>query len=405
MKKLLTTLALALFPASAFANPPAIPPSAPVTSSGVRSFGYQIGAAIGDSLIDGAANGASPYNFSLVDAFAFRSLGDFSVAGTRTDQILTQVPSACAVRPNFILADGGVNDIGQSVSESTIEANQIAIWSAISGCGAQPIDLGSPPTNNSGNVAGYVLNETWRRLYTWKHGIKHVDGYRSLANNTGAYQSGVNDDAIHWNTVGANIIGANITSALRTTAPYAPPLLAMTDTSSQQIGFIDNAISFGGAGGTSLPSGWTTIGGGCASYYVTAAAPSDIGTGGLGNWLRCTLSAAGSNVGFHYALGYLPSPFAVGHSIAVGFCIRWVDASQSLTITAGITKFGGFTTMYQQKGGATGESQCWYGQGVIPSGATQIDFAFEATGTGYFEVAAPTMVDLTVLGQYHSLLP
>lgn len=371
----------------------------------VRSASFQDGAAAGDSEIAGVSNGASLYAKSLGrSGLQFRDHGNFAVAGTTTAQIAAQIPSVCASGAKFAAIDGGINDIVGAISEQTIENNLIANWNALRSCGVQPFDIGLFPTNTSGNVAAYMANETWRKLWTWKNRITHVDVYSALGTSTGAYQAGVNQDPIHYNTVGSAISADLFTSYITQPAKIAPPLLAATDTGSQMGSFINNAVSFGGAGSTSLPANWFAIGAGC-TFVVTAAAPTDLGTGGLGNWMRCTLSGAATNVGFNtQAVSLASLGWSIGDTIASGFCIRWVDSSQSLTVTVTNTAWAGYAPVFQQKGGTNGDNQCFYAEGVIPAGAVNVLLAFEATGTGYFEVARPTMVNLNKVGQYNSVL-
>lgn len=383
----------------------------PKNNAGIRAGLFQQGIGIGDSWIAGVSNGASIFENAYQNYFPFLRVGNLAVAGTRSDQITTQIPTACATSATFALIDQGINDVAQSISEQTLENNEIINWNMLGGCGIQPIDMGMPPTNTAGNVPGYLLNEMWRSIYDYKHNIPKLDVYSALATNTGAFQSGLSQDAIHYNTVGSQIVSGIFASKVTSTSPFQPPVLAKTDTGSQfSSPFINSAVSFGGAGSTSLPSGWTQAGTACASLIVTAAASTDIAAPGngqsFGNWMRCTISGAVSLSGFQpTAVSIASLGWSVGDTLAYGFCLRWSDSSQGLTITVSSSTQSGVSPIFQQKGGATGGNLCSYTQYVIPGGTVNMALQFQAIGTGYFEIKLPAVVNLTKLGQFNSLLP
>lgn len=396
-----------------FAGAPPFPPGAYVSVNGavLGKYLFKNGTGLGDSWIAGVSNGASIYSKAVNRGLSFRDRGSFAVAGTRSDQITAQIPAGVASGASFALIDQGINDCAQSVSEQTLENNEIINWNLLIAGGVLPIDMGMPPTNTAGNVTCYLQNEIWRSLWTYKHQIPKLDVYSPLATSTGSFQSGLNQDAVHYNTVGADIVAGVFTSNLQGVNPYKPPILALTDTGSQFYSpFINNAVSWGSVGNTALPSGWTGATNNCGSLLVVAGSPTDIDSPGsgqsFGNWMRCTISGAASLTGFQPTAVTLASlGWTVGDTLGYGFCIRWTDVSQGLTITVISSTQSGVAPIFQEKGGVNGENKCVYAQYVIPAGTTVMALAFQAIGTGYFEVSRPIVVDLTKVGQYNSVLP
>lgn len=349
-------------------------------------------AGCGDSLIVGAVAGASPYYKATTrGGIKFRNTGNFAVSGTRTDQMLTQVASASAAGARVVVIDGGVNDIVQSVAEATLRTNWLANMTAILAAGMRPIDVGLPPTNTAGNVPRYCQHEIWRKLYCYKYDIQHADIYTPMATAAGAYRPGYSFDAVHYNSVGAFYGEPVITAHITTPITLSAPLLMMTDTAADSSTFLANAVSFAGGGAT--PASWNATGSG-GTYSVTTADAGD-----LGAWLRCTMTA-GSAVGFQPNAVTLASlGWSIGDKLAIGFRIRWGDTAGALAVSCYLTGIGitGNQPMFQDLGGPTGDSMTIYTECVISSGVN-IGINWFASGTGWFEVNRPIVVNLTKLG-------
>ena len=245
-----------------------------------------------------------------------------------------------------------------------------------------------PPTNNSDNVSAYVAHEIWRKLYCYRNGIRHADVYRALAQGNGSYRSGMFYDPIHWNVPGAALARAEIERVLFDDFADQRPLLAMTDTPSGYNAFLTNAVSF--AGGGALPNNWFASGSG-GTYSVT---PAD--SGDLGAWLRCTMSG-GTNVGFTGQAVTLASlGWSIGDRIAIGFRARSSSMDGAMTINVywgGITPVGGNQPMYIDQF----DNITHYSEAVIGAGTT-INVNFHGSGTGFFEINRPSVVNLTKLG-------
>jgi hypothetical protein len=349
-------------------------------------------AAAGDSVMAGAVQGGSPYLQALFGG-TFSNVGNFAVAGTRTDQIASQIPSARAANAGVLVMNGGVNDIVQSVAEATLRANVIANINAAQSSGMRVIDVGLPPTNTAGNVPRYVQHEIWRRLYCYKSDILHADIWPLLATSAGAYTSGLNTDAVHPNSVGGIAAKTPILNLIQNPNVRTPHLLAMTDTAADHSSFVANAVSMTDTNADGLANSFFGTGTG-GTYAITAAAGSEVG-----NWQKCSMTG-GTNVGVTGTAVTLASlGWSVGDKLAYGVNLRWVDSSQALAVTSRLTgvTFSDSYPTFQIKGGTSGNSIYAYSEVTI-TGGTAVNFEVIGTGTGYFEINRPMVVNLTLLG-------
>lgn len=357
----------------------------------IRSTNRRVAAA-GDSLIAGAVQGGSPY-YQCVWTGSFANVGNFAVGGTRTDQIASQISLAAAAGAGVLVIDGGVNDIAQSISEATLRANVIANIASAQARGMLVIDVGLPPTNTSANVPRYVQHEIWRRLYCYKNDIPHADIWPYLATASGAYTSGLNTDAIHYNSVGAIAAKTPILNLIQDPNVRTPQLLAMTDTASDHSSFVGNWISLTDTNADGVANGLFASGTG-GTYSITNPTGSEVG-----KWQKVSMTA-GTNVGFTGTAVTLASlGWEVGDRLAFASNIRWSDSSQALAVTANLT---GITTsdtnpIFQLLGGASGNSIYAYNEVTI-TGGTTVNYSFTGTGTGNFEVNRVMVVNLTKLG-------
>jgi len=349
-------------------------------------------AGAGDSIQQGATPGGSMFMQSVKrQTLPYKFAGNFAVASKRTDEIAAQIPSAAASGAKICVIDGGVNDILQAVPEATLRANLIANWNACKAAGMEPLDVGLPPTNTGANVPRYVAHEVWRKLYCYKYNIRHADIWSPLATAAGAYTSGLNLDAVHPNSIGGVAAEPSISNLIAGPTKGSYPLLALTDTKTDAGSAIDNAVSFSG---TLNSNGWFNIGSG-ATYSVTAPDAGD-----FGSWYRTTCTAA-VNAGLGSTTYTLASlGWAIGDKIAIGFRLRWVDVAGALSITCfaqSVTGLAPSQPLFNETGGATGNSIYSYTEFTF-TGGTSISLQFFATGTGYFEINRPIMVNLTKLG-------
>lgn len=350
-------------------------------------------AAIGDSITAGTIQGNSYYNvFIAISGGKYYDCGNFGIAGQRSDQILARINTVIASGANTVFTQFGTNDIGQSIPEATLRANAIAIWTALQSAGIQVIDVSLLPNNTTANVPRFVQHSIWRSLYCRANGIRHLDVYPLLATNNGTFAAGMTVEGKHPTTPAANIMAAALLNFIQTNQ-YASPVLAYTDTATDNLCHFGNAITFANVSG--LPTGWTLVGSGATN---TVNGPD---SGGFGSWARTTLTAL-SNVGLHPNNSTLAAMgWNIGDKIFTGCRLRWVDSNQALQNTIEYispTLIEG-QPLYLNTGGATGADFMIQGIGTIAVGSgANIDIRFIANGTGYFEINRPIVVNITQLG-------
>lgn len=86
--------------------------------------------------------------------WTYQNLG---IPGQRTDQIFARVQDAINANPKFILLEGGVNDIAQSVAVATAESNWTTVLTTIKAAGITPVCmLVLPWTNGNSTQNGNV---------------------------------------------------------------------------------------------------------------------------------------------------------------------------------------------------------------------------------------------------------
>jgi len=367
-----------------------------VLTARMRAMALSTTGAEGDSLVVGAAAEASPYaQWILRKGLRVADVGNLAVGGTRTDQIAARLPTLLALNPGTVFLGGGVNDILQSVAVATLKSRVVENINTALAAGVDVIDLGLPPTNTSANVPAYVKHELWRRVWCAKNGIKHLNAWEKLATAAGAYKSGTNisADPTHYNTYGASLLVDDLDALWR--SPVAPPspLLAMTDTAADAGTFIGNAVSFTDTDTNGIPNSWFSSGSG-GTYSIQ---PAD--SGGFGNWARCAMTG-GVSVGMNPTAVTLASlGWNVGDKLAVGVRIRTSDTSQALSVSAYVTGItvSGSQPLFDYKGGETGSDITVYRELIIAAGTT-INFSIFGSGTGYFEINRPIVVNLTQMG-------
>jgi len=352
---------------------------------------------IGDSVTEGYYDGSPwPNRYSWLNG-GYVISANYADGGKTSTQILAeQVPLALASGASHCFTQFGTNDISQSVPMTTTRANAVSIWSALRAGGIEPIHVGLQPVDNTGNYSKACAFNLWAKLYCRLNNILYVDIMPLLsAGGSGTYKTGLGYDTVHPSSVGMKVIASQASE--QTLQSYAlTPLLAEADdrffsATPNTIALNGNAISF--TGGTP-PTGYTQVGSG----GVLSVEPPD--ADGFGSWLRATLTAD-TGFGFNCTAQSLSSlGWAVGDTIGIGYRVRWVDSAQALTLSANTT--GGSTQLFamfnEQGGTSTGDDMYVYTEGAIPAGTTNISFQWTGTGTGYFEVNRPIIINLTQLG-------
>ena len=337
--------------------------------------------------------------------------GNFAASGKRSDEILaTQIPQAIAVSATAVsgglthcLTQFGTNDISQGIAESVVRANAIAIWAALRAAGIEPIDIGLQPVASATNAAKAAGHNAWRRNYCKQHGIQHIDIWTSLASSAGlgAYASGLGFDTIHPNSVAHRIIAGLIQAACE--KPYAVPrfLAAVDDRTFASMpnttNLISNGVSFSDTNADGLPDAFNPAGSG-GTYSVQA-----VDSGGFGKWARCAMTA-GSAVGIGGTAQTLAAMgWSVGDKLRAAYRIRWTDVSQALQVSTkftGITPASGWDTnmLYNDVAGTASGDDMYIEHDCVIGGGTVVGYQWSATGTGYFEINRPIVMNLTQLG-------
>lgn len=110
-----------------------------------------------------------------------------AVGGERADQILARVrPDVIDHNPTWVSVLAGTNDVGQSVSAATIEANLSDIYDACTAYGAKLIVYTIPPRTTSGEPMAQILRDVnaWIRAnYSSWSGALLCDWSDALSEN------------------------------------------------------------------------------------------------------------------------------------------------------------------------------------------------------------------------------
>lgn len=212
----------------------------------------------------------------------FHVLHYAGVSGERTDQISARFQTeVIALSPGYVLIQGGINDINQSVSATTIFTNLQGMYDLAVANGIQPIVLTVPlcpvfGTSTLRNVA-HQVNAMLKQDIRSKGNIKLIDINTVLVDqSTGLVSTTyVGADNTHLTNLGAGVLGDYIYQVLD---PAIPTQIDMLPSSSN-----DNYSNFSAGGNYTnlLPNGMLT---GNTSGLAT-------------NWAtNVTLSVGGSGV-------------------------------------------------------------------------------------------------------------
>ena len=157
------------------------------------------------------------------------TITNFGIGSQTTTQILSGVTTALASSPDFILIQGGVNDIASAVSDpnATIQSNIATICDAAVLAGATPILVNISPWKGSG---GWTADrQTWTDTYNaWLAGYATANGYQ-MADVYAVLEDPANPDTllpafdsdhIHPNTEGYKIMGLAVSIAVQNAGPW-----------------------------------------------------------------------------------------------------------------------------------------------------------------------------------------
>jgi hypothetical protein len=238
------------------------------------------------------------------------------------------------------------------------------------------------------NVAAYVQDELYMRLWSLRNGFQRTDSWTPLATAAGGFISGTNSDAVHINAVGARLLVPDMEMLFQNRDRNTRyPLLAMTDTAAHALTWIANAISFTDSNADGVPDSWNAAGAG-GTYSITAADSGD-----LGAWARTTMTA-GTSVGLGATAVTLASlGWSIGDRLAIGYRIR--SSAATITNTVNLTGVSVSTVSLFNEPGPT--DRYVYHETTLTAG-TVINISIVGTGTGWFEFSRPIVVNLTQMG-------
>lgn len=334
---------------------------------------------------------------------------NYAVGGkTTADMISEQLPSALASPVANVLMGGATNDLGPPVSEATIRANILTMWTQLTAAGKRVFDHGPLPNNGAGSVRAtrHADHELWRQMAARRLGIPHANLFILGAQADGKFISGYNQyvsagtlDDTHPSGTFEEIM-ANAYVAMMDNPNQLAPLLELIDRAAGATVIFPNAVSFGGVA-SALPSGYVTIGSG-GTYSVVVD-----GGGAQQNWLRCTLPTSGTGVGFSGTGRSLASlGWSAGDRVAFGCRLRWsgtADASfpdrSGVQPTIAINNTGVTTTIalpFNEVQSPTGGDMTVYGEATLGNASVNVNFQASTTNGGYFEITRPILYNLTL---------
>ena len=251
-----------------------------------------------------------------------RALVNTGVPGTTTAQILSQIPTALAYQPGYLHYLGGTNDVGNSVSLATTQAN---ILSALSLCKAAGVlfVIGTIPPRQSytagQQLAGDQINAWIKTLPYMYQGVQVIDYYATLATQqNGIYVTGYSyDNAVHPSQLGAYAMGTAY-AAWANGLNLPPPTLTSSDVDGTNY-LTNGRMTAGGVGsGTgNAPTGWFGgMTGGSVAYSKTARTD-----GVQGSWQTVTQTTSGCS-------GYLQSTNIAVGTLPIGTAIELIGEYQ-----------------------------------------------------------------------------
>jgi lysophospholipase L1-like esterase len=253
---------------------------------------------LGDSTTYGSDNVTSPARGASFPTFAglasserLHLIRNAGIVGNTTAQMLARFDTdVTPYTPTLVTILGGRNDISQSVSLATYQANIAAIVAKVRSINAVPVLGTITPASGSSRQTTNDWNN-WLRAYAASTGIRIVDFFEVLADPaTGSYLSAYNSgDNVHPSEAGYAAMGSRIASDLSgSLAPLAiPRLYDAGDTGN----LFPNPLFLTTTLSSQAPSGLSLVNSGSVTgSFIT----SD--TTIRGNWYRMTFASSASAV-------------------------------------------------------------------------------------------------------------
>jgi hypothetical protein len=319
------------------------------------------------------------------------------VAGERSDQILARIQADALGQPcTFVLVDGGGNDIIQSISQSTIQANMLSIYKTVLSNGQVPIIVTPPPYQPNASACATLAH--WMRAQAVNLKIPIFDFYASMVDpSTGGYLSGYSADNLHPAAAGLRVAAQAAVSALSPLFPPSSPLLATYNSDPNNL--ISNGLLLTSNAG--IATGWTAT---AVSGHVTYSVSTDSHI--LGNVEVATKTTSSGTDNDTFQNAQITSGFSAGDRMAyVG-----------KVVTSGVESGGQFFNVriygYTAGYGAlliTGApvwnhtedvpNGQWYFEFTVPAGTVflQAEISY-GTGIGTVKFGQIGLYDLTAMG-------
>lgn len=240
-------------------------------------FGDSYSARVNASLVDYRQSDHSYWVWAnLLMGSPMRLVGNFGVAGNRTDQMLDRISAVEAAGAEWVFVQGGINDLSASVPVATVVANLVAICERLRKT-AKVVLLNLAP-NTTYTAAIVAVNAALSAYARSAGNLVLVDVFSAVVNSTdttGAFAANMSNDGLHLTVAGARAYGAAISTAIgkfMPTVPFLPASAADSaaiNASASQI--LTNPLMSG--------SGGTVSGTGASGTVATSwSAGTDTGT-------------------------------------------------------------------------------------------------------------------------------
>lgn len=314
---------------------------------GASPLGASTIAYLGDSHVAGAFGtyvytSTFPLLVGLTSQQKLISVGYHGVGGERTDQMLARVSTALARRPNFLLLEGGTNDIGQAISNyaggypttpaatvaavdrtviASIAANVQAIVAAAVKVGATPVLCAVPPNNAAGARQRLILKANiWLRRYAARNGFPFVDFYPLLAKDgisqtpAGNGKTEYAQDGTHYNAAGNTAMANLVMQSILNRTPPGPSLATdLVGVGTGDVWMLANSLFQNASGDPKKPDNFTAYGTPTSSTATLYSLVSDAQVPGKMQRIAHTTSA--NNIGALSAIS--SASVAAGDVIAI----------------------------------------------------------------------------------------
>jgi lysophospholipase L1-like esterase len=313
--------------------------------------------------------------------------GNLGVGGNTSAQILARVPSAIALKPDWVILETGTNDALQGIAYATFKANVIATVTLLKAAGIKVALTTIVPSTDAVAKQYIPRFNAFLTYYAYANDLPLIDWYNKLANpaGTGGALPAYSVDGTHVNAAGGRVIGQAIVDSLANLIGNWKPYLAITQTNSNNI--FSNGLNVD-TNSDGLADTWVKAGTGVATIVTDTAI--------VGNWQKLAVTD-----GTVSKLSLLTTTgFIVGDRMAFS-CRMKSDTVSPSKVNLYIEFAGPFTSYYFLRDfDVVLESHISYMEFDVPAGTTgmRINIASSAGGTNAsIQIAQQTLINLTQL--------